>query len=86
MPESHLIEWKESRKDDYLKWLFGFANAQAGILVIGRNDAGVIVGPPGAARPLEELPQQIRDELGIMADVRLRRKGGKSSIETTALA
>lgn len=34
MTESQHIEWKESWKDDYLKWISGFANAQGGTLVI----------------------------------------------------
>lgn len=29
MPEQHNIEWKPTWKDEYLKWICGFANAQA---------------------------------------------------------
>ena len=29
MPEQHNIEWKSTWKDEYLKWICGFANAQA---------------------------------------------------------
>ena len=36
--ESQNIEWKESWRDDYLKWICGFANAQGGTLVIGKMD------------------------------------------------
>ncbi|HEV8176134.1 MAG TPA: ATP-binding protein [Gemmatimonadales bacterium] len=81
MPESQRTEWKESWKDEYLKWLCGFANAEGGTLVIGRNDAGQIVGLSDAQRLLEELPNKIRDVLGIMADVRLKRKSGKEWLE-----
>jgi ATP-dependent DNA helicase RecG len=28
MPEQQNIEYKQSWHDDYLKWIFGFANAQ----------------------------------------------------------
>jgi hypothetical protein len=28
--ETHLVEWKESWRDEYLKWLCGFANADGG--------------------------------------------------------
>ena len=30
MAESQNIEWKESWRDEYLKWICGFANAQGG--------------------------------------------------------
>ena len=37
MTEHQLIEGKESWKDDYLKWISGFANAQGGTLVKPAN-------------------------------------------------
>ncbi len=40
MPESQLIEYKESWRDEYLKWICGFANAQGGTLYIGKRDDG----------------------------------------------
>jgi ATP-dependent DNA helicase RecG len=43
MPESQTLEWKTSWRDDHLKWVCGFANAEGGTLVIGRNDAGKLV-------------------------------------------
>ena len=30
MPENQNIEWKESWRDNYLKWICGFANSQGG--------------------------------------------------------
>lgn len=33
--ESQNIEFKESWRDDYLKWICGFVNAQGGVLYIG---------------------------------------------------
>ena len=38
MNENQNIEWKRSWRDEYLKWICGFANAQGGVLEIGRND------------------------------------------------
>jgi ATP-dependent DNA helicase RecG len=40
MKESQHTEWKESWRDDYLRWICGFADAEGGVLVIGRNDKG----------------------------------------------
>ena len=51
------------------------------MLVIGRNDKGVAVGVADARKLLEDLPNKIRDVLGIMADVNLVKKSGKELIE-----
>jgi ATP-dependent DNA helicase RecG len=81
MKESQHTEWKESWRDEFLKWVCGFANAEGGVLVIGKTDKGVPVGVPDAKQLLEVLPNKIRDVLGIMADVRLARESGKELIE-----
>lgn len=81
MRESQHTEWKESWRDDYLRWICGFANAEGGVLAIGRNDQGLVVGVPEAKRLLVELPNKVRDLLGIVVAVNLRRKGGKEYLE-----
>ena len=43
-PESQNVEWKRSWRDEYLAWICGFANAQGGILEIGKDDNGDVVG------------------------------------------
>ena len=42
--ENQIVEWKETWRDEYIKWICGFANAQGGELIIGKNDKGEIVG------------------------------------------
>jgi ATP-dependent DNA helicase RecG len=86
MKESQHTEWKESWRDDHLRWVCGFANAQGGVLVIGRNDKGRVVGIPDAARLLEELPNKIRDLLGIVVEVNLRGEGGREYLEVVTPA
>jgi len=81
MKESQNTEWKESWHDEYIKWLCGFANAEGGVLVVGRNDKGQPVGVADAKKLLEDLPNKIRDVLGIMAEVRLVLGKGKDLIE-----
>ena len=61
-----------------MKWLCGFANAQGGVLEIGRNDQGRLVGLTGAERLMEELPNKLRDLLGIVADIDLVEEDGRS--------
>lgn len=86
MKESQHIEWKESWRDDHLRWVCGFANAEGGVLVIGRNDKGRVVGVPDAARLLEELPNKIRDLLGIVVEVNLHSEGGREYLEVVTPA
>lgn len=81
MPEDQNLEWKESWRDEYLKWICGFANADGGFLEIGRNDEGDPVGLPNARRLLEELPNKIRDLLAVVPDVRLTSEGGHDLIQ-----
>ena len=81
MTESHLIEYKESWRDDYLRWVCGFANAEGGTLIIGRNDAGQAIGVADATRLADELPNKIRDLLGIVVPVRLVHEGGAQLLE-----
>ena len=44
MAESRNIEYKESWRDEYLKWICGFAKARGGCIYIGMNDDGKVVG------------------------------------------
>lgn len=78
--ESQNIEWKESWRDEYLKWISGFANAQGGTIVIGKNDEGSIVGLKDAAKLMEEIPNKVRDVLGILVDVNLHKEADKDYI------
>ena len=81
MKENQRIEWKESWRDEYLKWICGFANAEGGVLHIGRNNKGVVVGVPNAARLIEEIPNKVRDILGIVVAVNLHEEAGKEWLE-----
>jgi len=44
MSESQNIEYKSSWRNEYLRWICGFANAQGGTLYIGKDDSGAVVG------------------------------------------
>lgn len=81
MAESQNIEWKESWRDEYLKWICGFANAQGGVLNIGINDNGDPVGLKDTKSLLEDIPNKIVTLLGIVADVNLQEKNGVDYIE-----
>ena len=53
--EQQNIEWKSDWKEDYLKWICGFANAQGGKIYIGKNDKGETVGIKNAKKLLEDI-------------------------------
>ncbi len=71
MSESQNIEYKQSWRDEYLKWICGFANANGGSIFIGKDDNGNVVGITDVKKLLEEIPNKVRDVLGILADVNL---------------
>jgi ATP-dependent DNA helicase RecG len=80
--ENQNIEWKESWRDEYIKWICGFANAQGGVLYIGKNDKGEVLGTLYNAKLLsEEIPNKVRDVLGIVVDVNLLEDAGKTYLE-----
>ncbi|MCY7346577.1 MAG: ATP-binding protein, partial [Pyrinomonadaceae bacterium] len=74
MPEQQNIEYKQSWHDDYLKWICGFANAHGGTVYIGKDDDGKTVGIEDYKKLMEDLPNKIRDVLGIMAEVNLHEE------------
>ncbi|MFM7036609.1 MAG: Fic family protein [Planctomycetaceae bacterium] len=81
MKESQHTEWMASWRDDLLRYVCGFANAEGGVLVIGRNDDGKLIGISNATTLLTDLPNKIRDLLGVVAEVNLNSENGRDSIE-----
>jgi len=79
--ESQNIEHKESWRDEYLKWICGFANAQGGRVYIGVNDDRQVVGLEESKKLMEDIPNKIRDVLGIIVDVNLLKEDDKEYIE-----
>jgi ATP-dependent DNA helicase RecG len=76
--ETQTLEWKETWRDEYMKTLCAFANANGGTLEIGRNDDGV--GVENTAYLLENLPNKIKNAMAIVVDVTLHNDSGKEYI------
>ena len=72
--ESQNVEYKLFWKDDYLKWICGFAHAQGGTIYIGIDDNGNVVGLKDAKKLLEDIPNKVVNYMGIVADVNLHHK------------
>ena len=81
LSESQNIEYKESWRDEYLKWICGFANAHGGRIYIGVNDNKEVIGLPDAKKLMEDIPNKIVNYLGIVEDVNLLAEGDKEYIE-----
>lgn len=81
MPENQNIEFKSSWRDEWLQWICGFANANGGKLYIGKENNGNVIGIENHERLMEELPNKIRDLLGISAQVNLLEENGLKYIE-----
>lgn len=79
--EMQNVEWKEIWKDEYLRWICGMANAQGGKIYIGVDDNGHVVGLSNAKKLLEDIPNKVRDTLGIVVDVNLLKNDNKDYIE-----
>ena len=86
MPENQNIEYKSSWRDEYLKWICGFANAQGGKLYIGVSDDGQVCGVQNAKRLMEDVPNKIRESLGLLVDVNLLSSDSKEYIEISVPA
>ena len=69
MTENQNIEYKESWRDEYLKWICGFANAQGGTIYIGKDDKGKTVGVSDSKKLMEDIPNKLQNSMGIIADV-----------------
>ena len=76
MNESQNTEFKREWKDEYLKWICGFANAIGGTIFIGVEDDGTPCGIANVKKLLEDIPNKVRNILGIIVDVNLRDKDG----------
>ena len=72
--ESQNVEYKQSWKDDYLKWICGFANAQGGTIYIGIDDNGNVCGVKDSKKLLEDIPNKVVNYMGIVVDVNLHRQ------------
>jgi len=81
MPEQQNTEYKQSWHDDYLKWVCGFANANGGIIYVGKDDKNKVVGISEYKKLMDDIPNKIRNSMGITSEVNLHIERGKYFIE-----
>lgn len=79
--ENQKIEFKEQWRDDVLRTICAFANTDGGALYIGLDDEGRSVVLHDIKKLLEDIPNKIRDILGVVAHVSVVKKSGKPVIK-----
>ena len=83
--ESQTTEFKPNWRDEYLKVICAFANTDGGELIIGVDDNGKPVGLRNAKKLLEDLPNKIRNKLGVIPSVNISTKGEKEILHLRIL-
>ncbi|MBQ6141113.1 MAG: ATP-binding protein [Kiritimatiellae bacterium] len=77
--EDQNIEYKQNWRDEYLRWICGFANADGGRMLIGVSDdkkGNEILGVPDWKSLLEIIPNLMKNTMGMIANVNhIREKG-----------
>lgn len=81
MVEKHNIEYKRSWRDELLKWVCGFSNAQGGRIFIGIDDDGKVTGLDGYKKLMDDIPNKAVNHLGVVVDVNLHQEDEKHYIE-----
>lgn len=81
--ENESLEFKQSWRDEYLRDICAFANTKGGILKVGVNDKGEIVGVDNSKKLLEDIPNKVRNRLGIIAMVKSDSVNNKDVVEVT---
>ena len=80
MKENQHIEYKRNWRDEYLKWVCAFANADGGELFIGVEDNGKAVAIDNVSQLREGLPNKIASTMGLVCPVDAIEREGKTVV------
>ena len=75
------VEFKRIWKDEYLKWICGFANAHGAVMYFGVDDDREVYGLKDSKRLLEDIPNKVVNYMGLVVDVNLYEQDGLDYIE-----
>lgn len=78
--ETQNIEFKSIWCDEYLKVISAFANSDGGELIIGVDDNRNPVGVKNAKKLLEDIPNKVKNKLGIIPSTGVEHKDDKEII------
>ena len=72
--ESQNLEFKETWRDEWLKTICAFANTNGGSLHVGITDKGDVKGLEDSKKMLEDIPNKIKENLSVVANVSCKKK------------
>ena len=81
--ESQTVEYKQTWRNDCLKAVSAFANSDGGCLYIGLDDQGKPTSLKNEKKLLEDIPNTIRNKLGIIPSIKPNKKNKKDTIKIT---
>ena len=81
--EKQDIEFKQSWRDEYLKWICAFSNTNGGTLYIGVQDDGEVCGIEDAHKLSEDIPNKILHTMGLICGVDLLTDKDKKYFQIT---
>lgn len=79
--ESQAIEFKSDWRDEHLKVISAFTNADGGNLIIGVDDDGNPIGIKNSKKLLENIPNIVRNKLGIIPSVNIEKRRDKEIVK-----
>ncbi|MFW6124310.1 MAG: ATP-binding protein [Acidobacteriota bacterium] len=71
--ENQVMEFKPNWRNENLKIISAFANGDGGELMIGVGDKGEPLGLKNSTKLLEDIPNRIRNKLGIIPSIKLEK-------------
>lgn len=83
--ENQNIEYKRIWQDDNLKSVCAFANSQGGVMYIGIDDDGQVLGLDNVHKWQEDIPNKIVQNLGIVCEINTQEEFGKTYLEISVL-
>jgi len=79
--ETENLEFKPDWRDEHFKVICAFANADGGNLIIGTDDNGNPIGIKNSKKLLEDIPNKVRNKLGIIPSVNIEKRKNKEVIK-----
>jgi ATP-dependent DNA helicase RecG len=81
--ETQNVEFKSNWRDEYLKVISAFSNSDGGVLYVGLDDDGKPVEVKKIRKLLEDIPNKIRNKLGVIPSVEVENYEDKEVIKIT---
>lgn len=79
--ESQAIEFKSDWRDEHLKVISAFTNADGGNLIIGVDDDGNPIGIKNSKKLLENISNKVRNKLGIIPSVNIEKRRDREIVK-----